>query len=157
MLERRQDPFEAVMTLADTVAVGGGLIIDAPFNPLPLRRVLEKRGFSSHAERMQPNHWRIRALRTAGVDQVDETGGDAAPVWPEADGVHIDVRGMTAPGPLVAILRLADGQDHDGRIVVHHDREPVYLFPELAERGWSWEMTAGKSGEVRLILTKDPR
>lgn len=66
---------------------------------------------------------------------------------------HLDVRGLPPPQPLLAILRQIDGQGHDGRpVVVHHDRDPVLLYPELAERGWQAEPLEGDAGEVRLRL-----
>jgi len=74
--------------------------------------------------------------------------------WREADALHIDVRGMTPPGPLVAILRLVDSLAEPVPVIVHHDRHPQLLFPELAERGWVAEVVAGDPGEVRLRLTR---
>lgn len=76
------------------------------------------------------------------------------PVILGADGRwHIDVRGLAPPQPLVAILRRIDAHGDDGRpLVVHHDRDPALLYPELAERGWHAEPIAGEPGEVRLLL-----
>ncbi|MFQ5623123.1 MAG: DUF2249 domain-containing protein [Paracoccaceae bacterium] len=73
--------------------------------------------------------------------------------WRAADGLHIDVRGLQPPEPMVAILQQIERPDV-GRVVVHHFREPVYLYPELAERGWSHEIVPGDPGEVRLILKR---
>jgi len=66
---------------------------------------------------------------------------------------HLDVRGLPPPQPLVAILRHVDLQGQDGRpLIVHHDRDPALLHPELAERGWWAELIEGDPGEVRLRL-----
>ncbi len=66
---------------------------------------------------------------------------------------HIDVRGLPPPQPLVAILRQLESHGHDGRpLVVHHDRDPALLYPELAERGWRADRIEGEPGEVRLRL-----
>ncbi len=66
---------------------------------------------------------------------------------------HIDVRGLPPPQPLVAILRQVELHGHDGKpLVVHHDRDPALLYPELAERGWQAERIEGEPGEVRLRL-----
>ncbi len=73
--------------------------------------------------------------------------------WQDKDGLHIDVRSLPPPQPMVAILGQLDQPGQRGPVVVHHDREPVYLYPELAERGWIWELVAGEPDEVRLILT----
>ena len=59
----------------------------------------------------------------------------------EADGVrHIDVRGMTPPGPAVAILTLLDELGAGAEIIAHIDREPVLLLPDLDERGRDYEL-----------------
>ena len=77
--------------------------------------------------------------------------------WRDADGVHIDVRGSPPPQPLVAILRLVHEQgDSGGPVIVHHDRDPQLLYPELAEIGWVALRIAGEPGEVRLKLQRAP-
>jgi hypothetical protein len=75
--------------------------------------------------------------------------------WRDAQGEHIDVRGLPPPEPLVAILRLVHEQDLvGGAVIVHHDRDPALLYPELAERGWWAERVEGALGEVRLRLSR---
>lgn len=74
--------------------------------------------------------------------------------WRAADGLHIDVRGLAPPEPMVAILRQLEMPGQSGPVIVHHDREPIHLYPELAERGWQHELIAGETGEVRLLLSK---
>ncbi len=74
--------------------------------------------------------------------------------WRGPDGAHIDVRGLQPPEPMVAIIELLEQHDVGDRVVVHHSREPHYLYPELAERGWTHEIVAGDPGEVRLLLTR---
>ncbi|MDJ0949214.1 MAG: DUF2249 domain-containing protein [Alphaproteobacteria bacterium] len=76
--------------------------------------------------------------------------------WQAADGSHIDVRGLNPPEPMVAILTLLEKADTGDVVIVHHDREPIYLYPELAERGWRHEIIAGEPGEVRLRLVREP-
>jgi hypothetical protein len=78
-----------------------------------------------------------------------------AAVWHGNDGDHIDVRGLQAPEPMVAILELLERPATGDVVIVHHEREPVFLYPELAERGWRHEIVAGEPGEVRLRLTRD--
>lgn len=72
--------------------------------------------------------------------------------WLEADGVHVEVRGLAPPGPLVTIVRLIDSLQPVQNVTVHHDRDPQLLYAELAERGWCAERIAGEPGEVRLRL-----
>ena len=76
--------------------------------------------------------------------------------WSDAEGTHIDVRGLPAPEPLVAILSLVRQIDETARVIVHHDRDPRLLHAELADIGWRAERIAGAPGEVRLCLTRTP-
>ncbi len=77
--------------------------------------------------------------------------------WRDAQGDHIDVRGLPPPQPLVAILRLVhEMQDAGGAVIVHHDRDPSLLYPELAEIGWHAERLDGDAGMVLLRLERDP-
>ena len=86
--------------------------------------------------------------------------GSEARRWRDADGEHIDVRGLAAPAPLVQILTLVDALDGDAAtprvVIVHHERDPMLLYPELAERGWRADRVAGEAGEFRLRLERVP-
>lgn len=75
-----------------------------------------------------------------------------ARTWTDCDGLHVDVRGLQPPQPLVAILRLIDGTPGLSVLTVHHDRDPQLLYPELAERAWGADRLAAPDGEVRLHL-----
>lgn len=84
--------------------------------------------------------------------------GELAPGkrWRDADGEHIDVRGLPPPQPLVAILALVASICDDTPVIVHHEREPVLLYGELAQLGWKAEALRAPPGEVRLRLTRAP-
>jgi Uncharacterized conserved protein (DUF2249) len=75
--------------------------------------------------------------------------------WRDAQGEHIDVRGLPAPQPLVAILRLVHEQgESDAAVIVHHDRDPLALYPELAEIGWTAVRLPSDAGVVLLRLER---
>jgi len=75
------------------------------------------------------------------------------PRYWQDDGVdHIDVSALEPPGPFVTILRWIDGPDCRGEVVVHLARDPIYLFPELTERDWTWEYLSQAPGDVVLRL-----
>ncbi|MBF0561563.1 MAG: DUF2249 domain-containing protein [Alphaproteobacteria bacterium] len=50
-----------------------------------------------------------------------------------------DLRGMEPPEPLLFILRHIDVARNSDALTVHLWHDPVPLYPELAERGWTWE------------------
>jgi hypothetical protein len=93
----------------------------------------------------------------AGNDPQTPAGLDPARErrWADADGEHIDVRGLSPPQPLVAIVRLLESIDDALVVVAHLDRDPLMLYPELAERGWLAHRVPAPPGEVRLRLTRD--
>ena len=72
----------------------------------------------------------------------------------EGGVAHLDVRGLPAPQPMVAILSCCAQAPAGASLVVSLDRDPVFLYPELAERGWTATRIAGDDGEVRLRVER---
>lgn len=60
-------------------------------------------------------------------------------VWRTAEAVHIDVRGLEPPEPMVEILGLIERGEAGTVLIAHLDREPIFLYPELDDRGWAHE------------------
>ena len=67
-------------------------------------------------------------------------------IWHTAEGVHIDVRGLEPPEPMVEILRMIDHGAVESVLIAHLDREPIFLYPELDDRGWSHEIIPSECG-----------
>lgn len=158
LLASGEDPLTAILDAADKVEFGGSLVIDAPFNPSPLRRVLAARGFSSYGRRLADGHWRVFFHCDGGQDWERDAEVAVSPEgalsWSEEDGLHVDVRRLTPPAPMVAVLRLIDGNPDLAGLVVHHDRMPQYLLPELAERGWRIARIDEQFANLRLWLER---
>lgn len=70
--------------------------------------------------------------------------------WP-SEPVHIDVRGLPPPDPMVAILRLIDS-GLAGTVIARLDREPVFLYPELEDRGWCYELVPSPARDAGVVL-----
>jgi hypothetical protein len=86
---------------------------------------------------------------------VSRVGGATAGArtWNAADGLHLDVRGLECPQPLVEVLRTID----DGEVAsvtVHLDQEPLLLYAELDDRGWSHDLLPADADGVHLRLTR---
>lgn len=77
------------------------------------------------------------------------------PVWLEDGEVHIDVRGLEPPRPFVAVIELIERPEIGDRVIIRLHRDPIFLYPELTERGWSWERLPAREGEVRLRLIRN--
>lgn len=62
--------------------------------------------------------------------------------WQTGEGLHVDVRGLLCPEPLVTLLRLIDGGSVAERLFAHLGQEPLLLYPELDARGWRYQQVA---------------
>jgi hypothetical protein len=81
-------------------------------------------------------------------------------VWRTSDAVHVDLRGLQPPEPMVTILRMIDAGEAGAVLIAHFDREPIFLYPELDDRGWNHEFMPPPSsrgpmcqGDVQLRMT----
>jgi hypothetical protein len=54
--------------------------------------------------------------------------------------VHIDVRDLEPPEPMIAILRAIDEGAIDTALIAHLVREPFFLYAVVDDRGWSHEI-----------------
>jgi hypothetical protein len=77
--------------------------------------------------------------------------------WYAADGLHLDVRGLACPEPMVEILTAIERGELGTAAIVHLDQEPLMLYPELDERGWTHELVhsggcGSGCGGVQLAL-----
>jgi len=69
-------------------------------------------------------------------------------IWQTADALHMDLRGLEPPEPMVAVLRAIDGGEVDTVLIARFDREPIFLYPELDDRGWNHEIIQPPSGSA---------
>jgi len=68
---------------------------------------------------------------------------DGSRVWRSEDGLHVDVRGLD--DPLTTILRTIESGEASSAIIGHFDGEPILLYPELEERGWTRNAATAKA------------
>ena len=75
--------------------------------------------------------------------------------WHDVDGLHIDVRGLPCPEPMVTVLRLIDSGTIEGPLLAHIGQEPLLLYPELDARGWTYQLIAESDADgVVLQITR---
>ena len=71
--------------------------------------------------------------------------------------VTIDVRELEMPLPMMTILGALDSLPAGEALFVHHKRIPVFLLPELAERGFAYRIHEAGDGTVQLLIYKTNR
>jgi len=89
-------------------------------------------------------------------DPLSPVAGDVPVAWD--DGVPLlDLRAVdTPPKPLVAIIELIERPTTGNCVHLLMARDPVHLYPELVERGWSWSKEQPEDGVFFLILNREP-
>ena len=146
------DPFEQIMNFMSELRLDENFAVIASFDPQPLRRLLAARGYASYGEQIEPDHWQILFRSEDVADGSGDTVGQEPKTWNEEKLLHVDLRGLAPPGPLVFILSLLDRPGMSKEVIIHLEQDPVYLYPELNERNWDWERLDGDADEIRLRL-----
>lgn len=71
-----------------------------------------------------------------------------------ASSVHLDNRGLTPPTPMVRTLEAYERLEPGGTLIIHNDRVPIYLLPELEERGARYQIFEQADGSAILKIDK---
>ncbi|WP_347140627.1 DUF2249 domain-containing protein [Paracoccus sp. SSK6] len=154
-LARGEEPFGAIMAAADRLLPGQALRLIAPFRPAPLFGVMANRGFAASDRQRPDGAWEVVfAPLEDGTPDAGLAPGSApgAALWPDPS-VTLDLTGLTPPEPMVRILETLAALPAGDVLFALLDREPIFLFPELATRGHEWAgNVAPDGGSYRLLV-----
>src|ERR1035438_1180382 len=134
-----REPFSKIMNAAAALRANEQLLLIAPFEPVPLFRVLEKQGFRHAVQSDKPGHWEVLFMRQSDAPPtqaapVTTCNGTSAPVSTEI--VEVDARGLEPPQPLVKILESLATLPAGAELRACTDRRPIHLYAQLDERGF---------------------
>ncbi|NOZ41885.1 MAG: DUF2249 domain-containing protein [Alphaproteobacteria bacterium] len=155
LLAAGTDPLTQILARVDALSPGVVLQIDAPFDPVPLRRLLAGRGYASHPVRLSGDHWQVFFHQQAAPELPSLAGLPEFPLMWQDGALDMDLRGLMPPNPMVAVLRIIEGGGAGDSFTVWLDRDPVHLYPELAERHWRAEVVEQDSDGVRVRISKE--
>ncbi|MBX6365098.1 MAG: DUF2249 domain-containing protein [Gemmatimonadetes bacterium] len=180
-LRRGEEPFSKIMAARRALPEGAVLRLRATFEPVPLYAVLGKQGLAHWTERLADDDWRVwfypeRPGAPAPRPAADPTnapgsapasasaspsGGapasaGAAAAAPDADDniVVLDVRGLEPPEPMQRTLEALEALPPGKTLVQINVREPRFLLPLLAERGWTYEVRRQGDELVRTFIRR---
>lgn len=155
-LARGEEPFGAIMAAVDALAPGQPLRLVAPFRPAPLFTVMANRGYASADRRRDDGAWEV-TFTPAGVAAAEPglAPGTApgAALWPDP-AQALDLCGMMPPEPMVHILEAVAAMPAGEVLFALLDREPLFLFPELAQRGHEWAGSPAPDGQTYRLLIR---
>ena len=92
------------------------------------------------------------AGRPARAPTMSSVGG-APPA--AASTVRLDVRGLEPPLPMVRVLEAVESLAPGQRLEVLHHRRPIFLYPQLEERGCRHATDEPEPGLVRITIWRD--
>ena len=148
-IRRGEEPFARIMAAVKALGPDQVLVLRAPFEPIPLYDVLGKRGLAHWTEQRAADDWSVWFHR-----------GDPAIVAPTRPATAgggprvVDVRGLEPPQPMVRVLEEIERLGPGARLEVHHDRRPLFLYPQLEDRGFRHETDEPEPGLIRIVIWK---
>lgn len=160
-IEAGKDPFNMIMEQIKQLQAGMVLKLVNSFEPVPLIEILQKKGFEHYVEYVHDNEvntYFYKTNRDAGLDDaVDkkEEGWDEVLKKYETNLTTIDVRLLDMPGPMLAILDALEKLPAGKALFVYHKRLPVFLLPQLKEKGFDYRIKEITEGQVQLIIFKN--
>lgn len=140
-----REPFSKIMNAAAALQKHEQLLVIAPFEPVPLFRVLEKQGFRHTSRSVAAGEWEVRVTRQSNASPPDAAPSGASPGSCRDSGlapmkmVEVDARGLEPPQPLIKILETLAELSDGGQLNARTDRRPMHLYPQLEERGFTAE------------------
>jgi uncharacterized protein (DUF2249 family) len=141
-LRRGHEPFGKIMAAVAVLGADQALEVRAPFEPVPLYRVLARQGLSHWTLARGPDDWFVWFYR--------EAPGPPAP----GRRVTLDVRGLEPPQPMVLVLERLDTLAEGETLEVIHSRRPMFLYPQLDDRGYLHETDEPEPGVVRILIRR---
>lgn len=158
MLAKGEEPFAAIMCAVDGLTPGQSLRLIAPFRPAPLYNVMANRGFACSDRQRPDGAWEATFTPVPEAEGTLAAGlapGSApgAALWPEPAEV-LDLSGLSPPEPMVRILETLAEMPSGAVLFALLDREPMFLFPELAHRGHEWAGNHAPDGQIYRLLIR---
>ncbi len=152
VMKNHGEPFPVIMQAVAKVKQGEALVLETIFEPAPLYDVLQKKGFEHQTEMLADDHYKIWFYRAAARN-VQQENADMKDRIREEDGtVYLDVRRLEPPQPMAMILETMARLDPSKRLVVQHERVPMFLYPKLDEKGYTYETHELDQHNVQLII-----
>ncbi|MCK6648448.1 MAG: DUF2249 domain-containing protein [Bacteroidia bacterium] len=164
MIAAGKDPFNVIMNALKDLPTHRTLKLVNTFEPLPLINILKKKGYAYYtikeAESLFITYFRnisnkskLSEIETPISGEVESF--DLLLERLKNDLDEIDVRGLEMPAPMIAILQKLETLPPQKGLLVHHKKVPQFLFPELRDRGYLWELKTIDDNNVRLLIVKD--
>jgi uncharacterized protein (DUF2249 family) len=130
-LRRGHEPLARIMDTVTALGPSEVLVLRTSFEPVPLYRVLGRRGFARWTEQHDADDWST---------------------WFYPELVVLDVRGLEPPEPMARVLKALDRLAPGQRLEVRHDRRPMLPYPLLDDGSFAHDTDEPEPGLVRIVI-----
>jgi uncharacterized protein (DUF2249 family) len=162
ILNSNADPLKDIQQKIKSLLPGQVLKIINTFEPTPLMSLLKRQGFESFADKISDDlietyfYKEKSDLHDTTAEQKPENNNDWDEILQKYSGriIKADVRHLEMPQPMLTILAELDKLSPGSALYVHHKRIPVFLLPELKERGFDYRINELSDNEVYLLIFK---
>src|SRR5690606_5733837 len=121
--------------------------------------MVEKKGFTSYSEAVAEDLFFTYFFKVSEVgDGTERDPLQAGEDWEELSDryrggtVSVDVRDLPMPQPMVRILEALEALPVGQALFVEHKKIPVFLLPELRERGFDYRIKEIENQHVQLLI-----
>lgn len=162
LIQSGRDPFHEIMNALKNVPGDGYFCLVNSFEPVPLINVLKPKGYNTYVDKVKLNEihtwfWKQLSkedeLQELNLDNNENLIQELVQKYENKMNV-LDVRELVMPKPMVTILEELEKLEDDHALFVHHKKVPVFLLPELKERGFEWCCEEIDTNEVKMIIYK---
>ena len=159
-IDSGQDPFSKIMKEVDALAKGEVLLLINSFEPIPLIRILSKKGFKTEVQEVSDNEVYIYITGVGHIKEPDAVFLSTNILFQKKLGeyagciVTLNVRQLPMPQPMLLILETLTQLPDDEVLHVYHKKIPMFLIPELEEKGFSYIICETGEGIEMLIFKK---
>ncbi len=138
-LRAGREPFSRIMAAVSDLCDADVLLLRSTFEPVPLFKVLGKRGFAHESRAAAADDWSVWFWRPGTAET------DTRETW-------LDVRELEPPEPMTRTLTALESLPHGHVLVQVNARVPIFLLPVLVERGFICDIDASQPGRVLMRI-----
>ena len=162
-LDSGEDPFNIIMKEIKILKDDQTLKIINTFEPIPLIRKLQSKGYESWTERPEEGvvHTFFKMDKSKWVDnEIEEAVKKSKKTFEEQLAIigdnykSIDVRQLEMPEPMVQILKEIETLKKGQALYVDHKKIPQFLLPELEQRDFEILYKEIDCNHTKLLIYK---
>ena len=159
ILATGKDPLQMILQKTGALPPNQTLKIINTFEPTPLIKLLGAKGFLSYTQTtadgvVETYFYKAETATTETPTIENSADWDAVYEKYKTNLQTLDVRELPMPLPMHTILETVDQLPPQSALFVYHKRMPLFLLPELAQKGFEVRIKEIKEGEVHLLIFK---